>query len=140
MTKYQGWKAVLSYNTTGTTYVDIGQVMEIGDIGSTRGLIDVSAYGDEWSDFLGGRQEGTEFTIRVALDPADTTLDDIKDNYDTGGNAKKYHVEHPDIAGRGLEFTAIQTGYLERASQDTAWEVEITYKIVEPGVVTFVPA
>ena len=89
MTKYQGWKAVLSYNTTGTTYVDIGQVMEIGDIGSTRDLIDVSAYGDEWNDFLGGRQDGSEFTVRIALDPADTTLEDIKDNYDAGGNGEE---------------------------------------------------
>ena len=138
MTKYQGYKAVLSYNTTGSTYVDIGQVMEIGDIGSTRGLIDVSAYGDEWSDFLGGRQEGTEFTVRLAFDPADTSHDFLKTNYDDGGLVKTYHMEHPDMATRGLEFTAIQTGYLERSPQDGAWEVEITYKVVEPGVSEYV--
>lgn len=138
MTKYRGYRAILRRNTTGSTYATVGQVLEIGDVGSTRALIDVSAHGDEWMDFLGGRQDGTEFSVRVAFDPADAQHVAMKTDYDNG-TTKLYHLEHPDIVGRGLEFTATLNGYLERAPQGGGYEAAVNFKIVNPGVTTYVP-
>jgi hypothetical protein len=135
MTKYRGYRALLSRNTTGSTYATVGQILETGDAGSTRELIDVTAHGDEWMDFLGSRQEGTEFTLRLAFDPADTQHAALKADYDAG-TSKKFHVVHPDITGStaAVEFTAITTGFLIRDPMDGAHEAELTLKIVNPGV------
>lgn len=133
MAKYRGYRAKLERNTTGSTYVNVGQILELGEVGSTRALMDVSAHGDEWMDFLGGRQEGTELMVRVAVDPLDAQLTALKSDYDSG-LTKKFHVTHPDYA-RIVELTAVSVGYLERYPQDGAVEAEITLKIVNPGVV-----
>lgn len=139
MTKYKGYKAVLKRNTTGTTYATIAQVLEMGDIGSTRESMDVSAYGDEWVDKLPGRQAGTTLAMRVALDPADAQHVALKTDYDAGGLVRKYHIEHSDFPTRGYEFSAIMTGYLERYPQDGAVEAEVQFEIVTPGTATYVP-
>lgn len=133
MTKYRGYRMTLNRNTTGSTYAVVGQVLEIGDVGSTRDLIDVSAHGDEWMDFLGGRQEGTEVTIRYAYDPADSQQAQIKSDYDNSVT-KLYQLIHPDFAQK-VQFTTVSIGYLVRPPQDGAYEAEITLKIVSPGVV-----
>ena len=136
MPKYPGYKMVLSRNTTGSTYVTVGQVLDIGDVGSTRALIDVTAYGDDWSDFLSGIQEGSEMSIRVALDPADSQHTALKDDYDNNVGPKKFHLEHPDHT-QGLELTATQTSYVRRFPMDGAYEAVIGLKIVDPGVTTY---
>lgn len=133
MAKYKGYKAVLKRNTTGTTYATVGQVLEIGEVGSTRALIDVTAHGDEWMDWLTGRQDGTEVTVNVALDPVDAQHLALKTDYDAG-TQKKFRMEHPDFPTRGLEFTTVITSYRERAEQGGAYQALITLKIVNPGV------
>lgn len=136
MPKYRGYRAIIARNTTGSTYVTVGQILEYGEIGSTREQIDVTAHGDEWMDFLAGRQEGTEFTMRIAYDPADTQHIALKTDYDTG-TVKKYHLTHPDITGvnTGLEISMVPTGWVARSPMDGAYEAEATFKIVNPGVV-----
>ena len=136
MAKYRGYRAVFSRNTTGSTYVTIGQVLELGEIGSTRELIDVTAHGDEWMDFLVGRQEGSEVTIRYAYDPADTGHTALKTDYDAG-TSKKYHLTHPDITGAtaGIELTGVITQWIVSAPMDGPYQAEATIKITTPGVV-----
>ena len=138
MTKVAGYKAVLKRNTTGTTYVNIGQLLEIGDIGSTRARLDATAHGDEWMDFVSSVQEGNEVTIRYAFDPADAQQVALKSDYDNNVT-KKFRMEHPGYPTRGIEFTAISSGYLERVPIDGIYEAEVTLKIVNPGVTTYVP-
>ena len=139
MAKYPGYKVVMKRNTTGSTYVTVGQVLEIGDVGSSRAQIDVTAMGDTWADFLPGIQEGTELAVRVALDPADSQHTAMKADYDDNVGAKKFHFEHPDHT-QGIEMTAISTGYATRFPIDGAYEAEFTLKIVSPGVTTYVVA
>jgi hypothetical protein len=135
MTKFSARDAVLKRNTTGSTYVTIGQALEMGDIGSTRGLNDASVYGEEWMDFFGGQREGTEFTIRVAFDPADTQQAALATDY-AGTTSKKFHLEvHP--ATTGVEFTALVVGEVFRAPREGGYEAEYTMKIVNPGVTTY---
>ena len=135
MTKYRGYRAIFARNSTGSTYVTVGQLMDIGDVGSTRDMIDVSAHGDEWMDFLAGRQEGTEFELTYAYDPNDATHTALKTDYDAA-TSKKYHLTHPDITGStaGVELTAIITGWRVNAPQDGAYTAVATLKIVNPGV------
>ena len=135
MTKYRGYRAVFSRNTTGSTYVTIGQVLEIGEIGSTRATIDVSAHSEEWMDFLTGKQEGEEFDLRYAYDPNDAQHTALKTDYDAG-LSKKFRLTHPDITGSsaGVELTALITSWKVAAPQDGAYTGIATLKIVNPGV------
>ena len=133
MAKYPGYKVVMSRNTTGSTYVTVGQVLEIGDVGSSRAQIDVTAYGDSWADYLAGIQEGTELSVRVALDPADSQHIAMKADYDDNVGPKKFHFEHPDHT-QGIEITATATSYITRFPTDGAYEAEFGLKIVQPGV------
>lgn len=141
MTKYRGYRAVFKRNTTGTTYVTVGQILELGDVGSTRNLLDVTAHGDEWADYLGGIQDGSEVAVRLAVDHADAQHTALKSDYDTGVT-KKFHVEHPDMTGTdaGVELNAIVTSYVRRWPIDGAAEAEVTLKIVNPGVALYTPA
>jgi hypothetical protein len=141
MTKYRGYRGVFKRNSTGSTYVTVGQLLELGDIGSNRSLIDVTAHGDEWNDYLAGIQDGTELAVRFAYDPADGQQIAIKGDYDTGA-IKKFHLENPDITpttNAGVELNAIVTGFVYRSPIDGAYEAEATLKIVNPGVVAYTP-
>lgn len=135
MTKFGARDAVLKRNTTGSTYVTIGQVLEMGDIGSERGLNDASVYGEEWMDFVGGQREGSEFTIRCAFDAADAQQAALGTDY-AGTTAKKFHLEVAPST-TGVEFTALVVGEVFRAPREGVYEVEYTLKIVNPGVVTY---
>jgi hypothetical protein len=138
MTKYRGYRMKLLRNTTGTTYVQVGQLLELGDVGSNRSLIDVTGHGDEWTDNLAGIQDGSEVTVRLAFDHVDAQHTALKADYDTGA-IKKFHLEHPDMTGtnNGVEFTAISTAFIRRSALDGAVEAEVTLKIVNPGVVLY---
>lgn len=142
MTKYRGFRAVFKRNTSGSTYVTIGQVLELGDVGSNRNLIDVTAYGDAWADYLGGVQDGTEVTLRVAFDPNDAQHAAMKADYDAG-TTKNYQLQQPDISPNttaAFQFPAIITQFVGRAPMDGAWESEMTLKIVNPGVTQVTPS
>ena len=141
MAKYRGYRAKFLRNTTGSTYVNVGNILELGEVGSTRSLINVTAHGDEWADYLAGIQDGTELTVRFAYDPADAQQTAIKGDYDTGVT-KKFHVENPDMTGTnaGIELEAIVTGFVYSAPIDGAMTAIATLKIVNPGVSTYTPA
>jgi hypothetical protein len=135
MTKYAGRTITYARNTTGSTYVNIGQILELSKLGSSRDTIDASAYGDTWKDFLVGLQEGDEVTLRIAIDPADTQHVALKGDYDAG-LSKKFHLINTAISPtRTLEVTAIPTEYHEGGDLDGVYEVEMIWKIVSPGVV-----
>ncbi len=141
MTKVAGYTGLLKRNTTGSTYVTVGQIMSISAVGSTRNLIDVSAHGDSWSDFLPGRQEGSEVTLIIAFDPADTQHVALKTDYDaTVPVARNYELQHPAFATRALRFPAYTTQYEEEATDDGAYTAMVTFKIVSPGVSVVTPS
>jgi hypothetical protein len=115
--------------------------MSLSAVGSTRNLIDVSAHGDSWSDFIPGRQEGTEVTLSIAFDPNDAQHTAIKTDYDaTVPSARSYQLQHPAFATRALQFPAFVTQYEEEATDDGAYEAHVTFKIVSPGVSVVTPS
>lgn len=141
MTKVAGYNGFIKRNTTGSTYATVGQIMSISAVGSERALIDVSAHGDSWSDFLPGRQEGTEVDLVIAFDPADAQHVALKTDYDAVTPvAKNYELQHPAFATRALRFPAYTTKYEEEATDDGAYEAHVTFKIVTPGVSTVTPS
>jgi hypothetical protein len=135
VTKYAAKTIDFQRNTTGSTYVSVGQVTAIDKVGSTRGLIDASAYGDTWADFVVGLQEGDEVGVTVALDPANAQHVALKGDYDAG-LPKKFHLVNTAITPtRTLEITTMITQYLEGGDLDGLYEAELTLKIVNPGLV-----
>ena len=141
MTKVAGYTGFLKRNSTGSTYVTVGQIMSLSAVGSSRNLIDVSAHGDSWSDFIPGRQEGTEVTLSVAFDPADAQHVAIKADYDaTVPASRNYELQHPGFATRALRFPAFVTQYEEETTDAGAYEMHCTLKIVSPGVSVVTPS
>lgn len=141
MAKVAGFNGFLKRNSTGSTYVTVGQIMSISAVGSERNLIDVSAHGDAWADFVVGRQEGTEVDLVVAYDPADAQHTAIKADYDaTTPVARNYQLQHPSFATHALQFPALPTKYEEEATDDGAYEMHATFKIVSPGVSVVTPS
>src|SRR5512143_3225529 len=119
MTKVAGYQGFLKRNTVSTTYVTVGQIMSISAVGSERNLIDVSAHGDSWADFVAGRMEGTEVTLSVAFDLSDAQHVAIKSDYDaTVPASRNYQLQHPGFATRALQFPAYVTAYEEEATDD----------------------
>src|SRR5262252_10120475 len=113
MAKYPGRKMQLSRNTVSTTYVVVGQVLELGLAGSSRNLIDASAYGDDWMDYVVGQQDGTEVTVRVAFDPGNAQHTALYSDY-LAGVQKNFQITNTAATpSRTLTFPSYITAYSE---------------------------
>ena len=141
MTKVAGYNGFLKRNTTGSTYVTVAQIMSIGPVGSERALIDVSAHGDQWADFVTGRQEGDAVDIVISFDPNDSQHVGLKTDYDaTTPVARNYQLQHPSFTTRALQFPGLIMKYEEEATDAGAYEAHVTFKIVNPGVSVVTPS
>jgi hypothetical protein len=141
MAKVGGYLGFLKRNTTGSTYVTVGNIMSISAVGSERTLIDVSAHGDAWNDYIPGRMDGSEVDLVVAFDPADAQHTAIKADYDAGTQtARNYELQHPAFATHALRFPTIATKYEEEATDGDSYEMHVTFKIVNPGVSVVTPS
>lgn len=129
MAKHPGRKLVLSIGPTPTV---IGQVTAMGPAGSSRDLIDASAYGDEWKDYVVGQQDGSEMEVTVALDPANTGQTALKTAYDAG-TSTDFEMEHAD-AGFHVGFPALVTKLERGGEKDGLLQMMTTLKILNPGV------
>lgn len=144
MTKVAGFLGFLKQNAaTGTatgTYNTVPQVMTVSAVGSNRALIDVSAHGDLWADFIAGRQEGLEVTLTLLWDPTLTTHTNLKADYDASTQvARYYELQHPAWAS-AYRFASIPSQWEVEATDDGGMESHITLKIVNPGVSTVTPS
>lgn len=144
MTKQAGFQGFLKQNAalgvaTGT-YNTVTQIGTVTAVGSSRALIDVSAHGDMWSDFLPGRQEGVEVTLTVMWDPTITTHTNMKSDYDSVAVATRYYeLQHPNWTS-AYRFPAITSQWEVEATDTGAMEAHITLKIVNPGVSSVTPS
>jgi hypothetical protein len=144
MTKQAGFLGFIKQNAaTGVatgTYNTVTQINSISAVGSNRGLIDVSAHGDLWSDFLPGRQEGLEVTLNVLWDSTITTHTNMKADYDSVAVAIRYYeLQHPNWV-QAYRFPAITSQWEIEATDDAGMEAHITFKIVTPGVSSVTPS
>lgn len=132
MGKFAGRELVLSI---GATPAPVGQVTALGDAGSSRDLIDASAYGEDWKDYVVGQQDGSEVEVDIAYDPARDDHAALLTAYN-GGEPEAFEMEHED-AGFHVGFTALVTKCERGAPRDGLLHMAATLKILAPGVTDF---
>jgi len=140
MAKVAGFLGFLKRNTTGSTYVSIPQLLTVNPVGSERNLIDVSAHGDPWADFIVGRQEGRAVDCTLLWDPADAQHAAIKADYDaTTPVARNYELQHPAWT-TAYRFPALVSMWEVEATDGGGMEAHFTLKIITPGVSSVTPS
>ena len=130
MTKYAGRELLLKI---GATPVTIGQVTSVGNAGSSRDLIDGSAYGDDWKDYVVGQQDGNELELEVAYDPADTQHAALLTAYNAG-TSTIFDMVYPGTTF-DVTFNALVTKLERGATRDGLLSLSVSLKILNPGVV-----
>lgn len=130
MTKYAG--RGLSVDFEGTP---VGQLTAFGEVGSTRDLIDASAYGDDWKDFVTGQQDGVEVNATIAYDPADSGHGDIVDSYNNDPDAVTTWTLNHTASGFSADISARITQLTRGGELGGLFQMSVTLKIVNPGVV-----
>lgn len=121
--------------TAGTTvakFNSVGQVTSLGEAGSSRDLIDASAYGDSWKDYVVGQQDGSELDVEVAYDPVSTGHIAVKTAYDAG-TATLFGMRHV-ASGFDIAYPALVTKFTRGGERDGLMKASATLKILNPGV------
>lgn len=120
--------------TAGTVarFNTLTQSLTLGDTGSSRELIDASAYGDAYKDYVTGQQDGAELEIELSLDPADASHAGLKAAYDAG--VKAYFVMKHAASGLDIGFPAMVTSYARGGERDGLLHVTASLKVIAPGV------
>ncbi|HXF71250.1 MAG TPA: phage tail tube protein [Actinomycetota bacterium] len=134
MTKYAGRQLELLIGDGGSpeNFAVVGQVTSLGEAGSSRDLIDASAYGDDWKDYVVGQQDGAELEVQIAYDPANTQHDAIQSAY-AAATKRNFQLRHTP-AGFQVQFPAYVTAFSRGAERDGLLQLSATLKIVAPGV------
>lgn len=145
MTKYAGFAGFLKRNQTAAsptgTYTTITQLMTVGPVGSERGLIDVSAHGDNYEDNLVGRFAGRVVDVTLLHDPADAQHLAIKTDYDAVTQSVRYYeLQHSSWATYAVRFPAIISVWELEMTDDGGAEVHLSFKIVSPGPTVVTPS
>lgn len=110
----------------------VGQVTALGEAGSSRDLIDASAYGDAWKDYVVGQQDGAEVDVEIAYDPADTGHIALKTAYDAG-TSTLFGMNHVASAF-DIAFSALVTKLTRGGDRDGVLKLSASLKILNPGV------
>jgi hypothetical protein len=136
MTKYRGTDMVLK-RATASDFLTLATVSQLKDVtpgfGGQLAQFDQSSYGDPWMDFGAGQKEGDEVTLVMQYDPANAAHTSLRTDADAGATMW-LQAEHTPMAKK---FRTTLTGLGSRYVPDRAgnWELHITAKIVNPGVV-----
>lgn len=130
MAKYAGRTLVLSIGESSPEA--IGQVTALGNAGSSRAIIDASVYGEDWSDFVVGQQDGSELVVEIAYDPTEAGHVALIAAYD-GGLSETFEMELAD-AGFHVTFPALVTKCERGAARDGVLVLSASLKILYPGV------
>lgn len=120
--------------TAGTVakFQNVGQVTSLGTAGSSRGLIDASAYGDAWKDYVVGQQDGSEVDVEVALDTLSVGHVAMKTAYDAGVSIR-FGMTHVASA-LDIAFPALITNWERGGDLDGVMKGVGSMKILNPGV------
>ncbi len=130
MTKRAGRGLTVEFNGSA-----VGQLTAFGEVGSQRALIDASAYGDDWKDYVLGQQDGVEVNLVLAYDPAETAHTAIVTDFNSNPDAVNvWTVAHADASWED-DVSARTTQITRGGALDGLFQMSVTIKIVEPGVV-----
>jgi len=120
---------------TGTFFkaLTVGQTNAIGPAGSARDLIDASAYGDAFKDYVVGQQDGAEVELTVTYDPANASHVLLKTLYDAGLPCD-FLMTHALATTFKVTFPALLTKLERGGERDGLLAANLTAKILNPGV------
>lgn len=130
MAKFTAKDLVLAIGSPGTNVV--GQVGGLGEAGSSRDLIDGSAYGDDWKDWLVGQQDGDSISMQIWYDPSDSDHEALIATY-AAGTEETFHYIHED-SGMHFSFPGLITACNRGGAKDGMLALNLTVKILSPGV------
>ncbi len=129
MAKYSGRTLTVDFEGS-----PLGELREFSEFGSTRALIDASVYGEDWTDFVTGLQDGTEVT-GILLDPSDTGAAALIASYEGGSDTPVTLTATHVGSGDAWDITAKLTKVAYMSPLDGLLQLNFTAKIVNPGVV-----
>ena len=130
-TKYSGRTLTVTLDAEPSAFP---QLVEFGAFGSSRALIDASVYGEDWTSFVTGLQDGDEIAFRIAYDPADTSHQALITVYEDTDGTCTFTVEHSASLFTAT-ISCIITALRRSSPKDGLFELSGTAKIVNPGVV-----
>lgn len=110
----------------------VGQVTSIGSAGSARDLIDASAYGDPWKDYVVGQQDGDEIDVELSYDPVDADHIALIAAYESG-ESETFGLTHT-ASGFDVTFPALVTKLNRGGARDGLLTMTLSLKILNPGV------
>jgi hypothetical protein len=128
MAKYPARALVLSMDDTTIGKVTAG----LDDAGSARDLIDASAYGDDWKDYVSSQQDGTQMGVEIAYDPADASHTTLLAAYNDG-EPHDFEMEHA-LSGFHVGFPALVLSATRGGPKDGLLTLKTSLKILNPGV------
>lgn len=130
MTKYAA--RGLSFEFEGQA---VGQLTEFGEVGSARDLIDASAYGDDWKDYVTGQQDGTAVPAVIAYDPDDGGHQAIIDSYENSPDDVVTFTATHAASGASWDIVCRITSVSRGGQLGDLLKLNVGLKIVDPGVV-----
>lgn len=130
MAKYAGRSLVVSYE--GDT---LGQLKSFSEYGSERNLIDASVYGEDWTDFVTGLQDGTVVNGVVVLDPTDTGATAIQTDFENNPDDVVTFTATHEGSSDTKDITGRLTKVAFESPLDGLYQMNFSFKIVNPGVV-----
>lgn len=129
MTKYAARGLALEFEGDA-----IGQLTQFGTFGSSRDLIDASAYGEEWKDYVLGQQDGDEVPFAIAYDPDDAAHQAVIAAYEDTPDATVTFTATHVPTGAAWDITCRITALARGGNLGELFQLVGTLKIVEPGV------
>lgn len=114
MAKYAARGTTLGRSTTdGGTYSDIAQIKSITGPELTRETYDVSDLQSDFMEFVSGMADGGEVTLDLVYDPADDTLQALKDDLVNAlaGGLTYFQISWPTIDEDAVQFAALVTKF-----------------------------
>lgn len=129
-TKYAGRTLTVSIDGGATT---LPQLKSLGAFGSERGLIDASVYGEDWTSFVTGLQDGDSVDFTLVYDPSDTGQQDLIDIYEDTDGTVTFRMEHSESLGT-WDVAAVITAIHRESALDGLLQITGSFKIVNPGV------
>jgi hypothetical protein len=137
MAKYAG-RGTVWQRCTAADFVTAATIPNVREVtpgaGSTRSLFDQSSYGDDWMDFGVGQQEGDEMTLTAQYDPANAVHISLKSDFTTPV-ANTWLVAYNAASTKKWKITTVPVAWRVNPDRTGSLEVQMTFKIVQPGVV-----
>jgi hypothetical protein len=137
MAKYRGTD-MLYQRATSSAFATPATIPNIRDItpgfGGIRAGFDQSAFGEDWTDEGSGQRDGQEFTLTKQYDPVNAVHVLLKSDFDTPAPLTWIMASHVP-SDTQFKITTNLRGFVINSDRTGSLLAEVTFKVVNPGVV-----